>query len=94
MAESGLQTSGQANILERADSDKLQRISRGGNQPVLDSPGRADKEDFGGVVLFQLIRDGQRRDDVSARTSASENCAHVVTINEGFSIIYRYIDIS
>ena len=71
----------EADAIQRADFDQLERKSGRRNQAVLDAARGADEQNFGVVAGLEFLGDGEGRDDVSARASACENDAHAVTIN-------------
>src|ERR1019366_4317456 len=41
-----------------------------------------DEQDLGAITFLELIGDGQRRDHMSARPAARQDCPHQVTINQ------------
>jgi hypothetical protein len=63
-------------ILECTNFYKLHGESGCRHQPVLDSPWRADKQNVGGVLLFQFLRNGERRNYVSAGSASCQNRTH------------------
>ena len=52
--EGRFQASREADILQRAHADELQRKSRGGNQAVLDAARGSDEQNFGVVTVFSV----------------------------------------
>src|SRR3954469_22923312 len=74
--EHGLDANGEADSVERANFDQLQREPCGGDQTVFKPAPRPDEQHLGGVSLLKFLSNGERGDDMTAGAAARQNCAH------------------
>ena len=74
--------SGQAHAIQSTDFNQTQRESRRRDQAVLDSTRRANEQQFRAVTLLEFLRDGQRRNHMSAGPTSCQYGTHAVTITE------------
>ena len=74
--EESLESSCEADAIERTDGDQFKLKSGGGNQACLHAARGSDKKDLCVVGGLEFLGDGDGRDDVAASASARDDDAH------------------
>ncbi len=74
--QQSLEPGREIHAIQRANLDEMQLESRRRNQPGLNAALGADKQHLRVVARTQLLRDGQRRNNMSAGSASSHDHTH------------------